>query len=67
MFAHGLFPGDSGKDFAAVPAMLERDDVILLPHNAFNTSESVIRKCFQSVENLSLFLREGRFLTPVQI
>ena len=59
------FPDGPGERVKAVLSMMERDDVILFPHNAFNTAESVRRKCFQTVENLSFFLKEGRFLTPV--
>ncbi|OGV39862.1 MAG: hypothetical protein A2020_15700 [Lentisphaerae bacterium GWF2_45_14] len=62
----GDFPDGPGKRAEAVLKMMERDDVVLFPHNAFNTVESVRRKCCQAVENLSCFLNEGRFLTPVE-
>lgn len=60
------FPLDeTGEEVRAVMEMRDRDDVILTPHNAFNTLEAVERKSSQSVEQL-LHLREhGRFLWPV--
>lgn len=36
-------------------------NVILTPHNAFNTEESLERKCRQTMEAVSLFLSEARF------
>jgi D-lactate dehydrogenase len=56
---------ETGEEVRAVMEMRARDDVILTPHNAFNTLEAVERKSSQSVEQL-LHLREhGRFLWPV--
>ena len=49
----------------AVLAMARRDDVILTPHNAFNTRESVARKSAQSVEQIAHMLRHGAFKWPV--
>ena len=48
-----------------VLALLEREDVIFTPHNAFNTREAVARKASQSVEQLLHFLECGEFLWPV--
>jgi D-lactate dehydrogenase len=39
-----------------------RPNVILTPHNAFNTSEAVERKAVQSVESVVEFLKSGQFL-----
>ncbi|MBF0122625.1 MAG: hypothetical protein HQL21_04345 [Candidatus Omnitrophica bacterium] len=36
-------------------------NVIFTPHNAFNTEESLERKCQQTVEAVLMFLSEGRF------
>ena len=47
---HGGFP------------LLGRPNVILTPHNAFNTEESVGRKCAQSVEQVRRFLEHRAFL-----
>jgi len=39
-----------------------RANVILTPHNAFNTHEAVERKAEQSVQQVRHFLEHGRFL-----
>jgi D-lactate dehydrogenase len=49
----------------AVIDLNKRDDVILTPHNAFNTSEAVDRKSIQSVEQLRHLKENGEFLWPV--
>jgi D-lactate dehydrogenase len=49
----------------AVLEMRTRSDVILTPHNAFNTRESVERKAMHTVENLMHYLEFGEFKTPV--
>ncbi len=50
---------------AATLALVERDDVILTPHNAFNTSEAVERKSEQSVRQLLHLIEHGEFLWPM--
>jgi len=53
---------------AEVNATLElakMPNVIMTPHNAFNTLEAVERKSSQSVEQVEHFLRAGAFLWPV--
>jgi D-lactate dehydrogenase len=42
-----------------------RPNVILTPHNAFNTQEAVERKAEQSVQQIEHFLRHGKFLWSV--
>jgi D-lactate dehydrogenase len=42
-----------------------RENVILTPHNAFNTHESVDRKCEQTVQQVVKFLQDGKFIWPV--
>jgi D-lactate dehydrogenase len=42
-----------------------RPNVILTPHNAFNTREAVARKARLSVEQAEHFLKHGEFLQPV--
>ena len=42
-----------------------RANVILTPHNAFNTQEAVERKAEQSVQQIENFLKHGKFLGPV--
>ena len=60
----------SGEDLddVAIEAALElaqRPDVILTPHNAFNTVEAVERKAAQSAEQIRRFLAQGVFLWEV--
>jgi D-lactate dehydrogenase len=45
--------------------LLGRANVILTPHNAFNTAEAVERKAEQTVQQIEHFLRAGKFLWPV--
>lgn len=65
--AVALRTGESCDDeqVAAILALARKDNVILTPHNAFNTIEAVERKSQQSVEQLSHFLNTGEFLWPV--
>jgi D-lactate dehydrogenase len=41
-----------------------RPNVILTPHNAFNTRESVERKARQTIQQIEEFMKTGRFLWP---
>ncbi len=43
-------------------ALQGRPNVILTPHNAFNTREAVERKAEQSARQVGYFLKRGRFL-----
>ena len=56
-------PADPGGQ--ALLELARRPNVILTPHNAFNTQESVERKSRQSAEQVVHFLDQGRFLWPV--
>ena len=49
----------------AVLNMAKMDNVILTPHNAFNTYESVVRKSEQTVQQINAFLQKGEFIWPV--
>lgn len=51
---------------AASLELIEHPHVITTPHNAFNTVESVERKCLHTAENVVAFLTKGRFLTPIE-
>ena len=56
------------SDHPQVQALLklrDRDDVILTPHNAFNTIEAVERKSEQTVKQLISFLETGQLIWPV--
>lgn len=43
------------------------ENVILTPHNAFNTAEAVRRKAAQSIEQIEYLLNYGRFKWPVPV
>jgi len=49
----------------ATLALSKKPNVILTPHNAFNTVEAVERKAKQSVEQILHLFQHGRFLWPV--
>ena len=61
----GIADPAARESVLATLEMRRRDDVILTPHNAFNTIESVERKSEQTVRNLLAFLETGKFETPV--
>ena len=56
--AVGLRSGKSGFP------LLGRPNVILTPHNAFNTAEAVERKAEQTARQVEYFLQNGEFLRP---
>jgi D-lactate dehydrogenase len=45
--------------------LMQLDNVLCTPHNAFNTVESVERKSEQSVRQVEAFLARGAFVWPV--
>lgn len=49
----------------ATLALMNHPHTILTPHNAFNTEESLERKCICTSENLKAFFETGKFITPV--
>lgn len=52
-------------EVAAICELRNLDNVILTPHNAFNTAEAVERKARQSVEQIQRLLTTGTFTWPV--
>jgi D-lactate dehydrogenase len=52
-------------DNQALLRLRARPDVLLTPHNAFNTLEAVERKSEQSIRTLLHFQKTGQFLWPV--
>ncbi|NLG33743.1 MAG: hydroxyacid dehydrogenase [Lentisphaerae bacterium] len=52
-------------DHRALLRLRSRPDVLLTPHNAFNTLEAVERKSEQSIRTLLHFRATGHFLWPV--
>jgi D-lactate dehydrogenase len=66
--AHALTHGDAAAaltDYKALLRLRKRHDVLLTPHNAFNTVEAVERKSEQSIRTLLHFRKTGQFLWPV--
>ncbi len=53
------------KALQALFELQKRQDVILTPHNAFNTEEAVERKAQQSARQVSAFLKTKNFLWNV--
>ncbi|HPC36324.1 MAG TPA: NAD(P)-dependent oxidoreductase [Candidatus Marinimicrobia bacterium] len=51
----------------ATLALSKLPNVILTPHNAFNTYESVERKAAQSITQIQHFLESGKFLWPIPV
>lgn len=50
---------------AATLELIGHPHVITTPHNAFNTEESVERKCLHTAQNFANFTEKGEFLTPI--
>ncbi len=59
----GRLPADPPGQ--AVLNLKSRPDVILTPHNAFNTREAVERKSEQAVQQVCEFLGKGSFIWPI--
>jgi D-lactate dehydrogenase len=55
----------SDKEISALIKLSQRRNVILTPHNAFNTEESVERKSEQSLQQIAHLIKTGKFLWPV--
>ncbi|MCK4827349.1 hydroxyacid dehydrogenase, partial [bacterium] len=53
------------RQVLAAKALFKYPNVILTPHNAFNTREAVKRKTDQSVQQIVNFMEKGHFLWPV--
>ncbi len=63
-----LRSGDSeniDKEALVTLELAKRDNVILTPHNAFNTQEAVERKSVESIKQVTNFLEYGKFLWSV--
>ena len=52
-------------DNQALLRLRKRSDVLLTPHNSFNTLEAVERKSEQSIRTLLHFQQNGQFLWPI--
>ncbi len=67
VLAHALRSGTRSREpeVEAVLALRSMDNVILTPHNAFNTQEAVGRKALHSARQVQHYLKERRFLWPI--
>jgi len=54
-------------ELAAFQKLSHRQNVILTPHNAFNTLEAVERKSAQTARQLDAFFNHGKFLEDSQL
>ncbi|MBP7829725.1 MAG: hydroxyacid dehydrogenase [Kiritimatiellae bacterium] len=57
--------GRAGRAARALRRLARRPNVLLTPHNAFNTAEAVRRKAEQAAAEVARFLRTGAFRWPV--
>lgn len=57
----------SNKEVQATLALSKRENVILTPHNAFNTREAVDKKAKYSIQQIEHFFEKGNFIWPVPI
>jgi D-lactate dehydrogenase len=55
----------SDPEVKATLELANHPQVILTPHNAFNTREAVARKASHSVEQIAYFLQHGHFCWPI--
>lgn len=53
------------SEIEALAQLMEMENVILTPHNAFNTNESVERKAQQSVKQIEYYLNHKQFMWAV--
>jgi D-lactate dehydrogenase len=56
---------ERGNKACALLELSGRDNVILTPHNAFNTHEALERKAAQSADQVRSFFEKGKFLWEV--
>lgn len=48
------------KEIVSFHMLRDRDDVVFTPHNAFNTKEAIGRIVKTTVDNIELFIKEGK-------
>ncbi|MBI2666057.1 hydroxyacid dehydrogenase [Candidatus Woesearchaeota archaeon] len=53
------------KKIKTLLELQKHHNVILTPHNSFNTQEAVIRKCQQTIQQIEYFLQNDEFLWKV--
>lgn len=57
----------SDKEIQSAIQLSKLPNVIMTPHNAFNTQEAVDRKASQSIEQVKNFIKYKRFIWPVEV
>lgn len=57
--------GEADEAVRVIRALRARPDVILTPHNAFNTIEATERKSIEAARDVASFLATGRFAYPL--
>jgi D-lactate dehydrogenase len=62
---HGRSSGDD--EVRNILKLKSHANVILTPHNSFNTSEAIARKSRLSVEQIVQFLKQGEFIWSVPV
>jgi D-lactate dehydrogenase len=50
----------------ALLSLVEKENVVFTPHNAFNTHEAVVRKSEQAVQQIMSFIENGSLIWPVE-
>lgn len=55
------------REVQATLALVKCRNVILTPHNAFNTQEAIDRKAGRSIQQVNHFLEHGSFIWPVPL
>ena len=67
ILAVSLRSGEKSDDpeVKAILKLAGKNNVILTPHNAFNTAESVQRKAGDSIEQIENFMKTGKFVWNV--
>ncbi len=61
------FPEEARRSVEAALKLMAHPRALLMPHNAFNTQESVGRKSQETASNLECYFSRGVFLTPVPL
>ncbi|MCF7885295.1 MAG: hydroxyacid dehydrogenase [Candidatus Marinimicrobia bacterium] len=57
----------NSQEIKAVQQLKQKPNVILTPHNSFNTEEAVQRKSEQSIQQIKHFLENGKFYWEVPL
>ncbi len=66
IIAESLRTGTTNNTIEEILNLQKKDNILLTPHNAFNTYESTDRKSSQSIEQIKYFLENNKFLWEVK-